>query len=151
MDLERYKELINGCRDSYPLNSGAHVEVLKDGYAEVTMPITKEMLNLHGIVHGGLSFALADFASGMASRTTGVKSVTLSADVSYLSPVRIEAGTMRAVAQAKKVGRSTGIYLCDVFDGNGKLCLTTKCTFFFLGEPVEFQDRKGETASEKAE
>lgn len=137
MDLEKLRDSINAQNGSYPLNSGAYVEVLRDGHAEVTMPIKKEMLNIHGIVHGGLSFALADFTAGMASRTTGIKAVTLSADISYLSPVRIETTSMYAVADAKKVGRSTGVYVCDVFDGNGKLCLTARCTFFFLGEPVD--------------
>ena len=54
------------------------------------MRIDKHILNIHGFVHGGALFSLADTAAGAASFTSGRDSVTLSGTINYIKPEKVE-------------------------------------------------------------
>jgi uncharacterized protein (TIGR00369 family) len=68
---------------------GARVEVWRDGYAEIVLPVTPNLLNSGGILHGGVTAALLDSVCGLAglfNREAGKQRVgsTLSLTLSYL-------------------------------------------------------------------
>jgi len=50
---------------------GIEVLEVKEGFARIQMCVTSEMLNGHGIAHGGISFSLADSAFAFASNAHG--------------------------------------------------------------------------------
>ena len=45
---------------------GIEVLEIKEGYSKITMTIRDEMINGFGIVHGGVTFSLADSAFAFA-------------------------------------------------------------------------------------
>ena len=79
------------------------------GWARLQMRVEESMLNMHGTVHGGFLFLLADAAFGYAANTHGPVAVAQSAQAAFLRPVG--AGDL-LVAEAEERTRSglTGIY-----------------------------------------
>jgi acyl-CoA thioesterase len=67
---------------------GIQVRDVGPGRATATMPVTDDMVNGHGICHGGYVFLLADTAFAFACNTHGVSVVAAGADVTFLAPVR---------------------------------------------------------------
>ena len=85
------------------------IESCGPGHATVTMRIRPDMVNGHGICHGGLVFALADSAFAFACNSYGDNTVAAGADIEFLLPAR-EGDALRAVAAERwRRGRS-GIY-----------------------------------------
>ena len=66
-----------------------NAEVLEsnEGYCKVQMEVRKEMANGFNIVHGGISFSLADSAIAFAANTYGRHAVSLNTTIRYLHPV----------------------------------------------------------------
>ncbi len=99
---------------------GMNVESCAPGRAAVTMRIRPDMVNGHGICHGGLVFALADSAFAFACNSYGDNTVAAGAAIEFLKPAR-EGDLLRAdAAESWRAGRS-GIYEIEVRDQDGDL------------------------------
>jgi acyl-CoA thioesterase len=59
-----------------------------DGWARAQMTVRDDMVNGHGICHGGLIFALADTAFACACNSTGPVTVAAGADIVFVAPAR---------------------------------------------------------------
>ena len=86
---------------------------VRAGYAKIAMTARADMLNGHGICHGGLIFTLADTAFAYACNSHNRSSVAQHAAITFLAPVREGA---RLVAEAKEdaVAGRTGTYSATV-------------------------------------
>jgi acyl-CoA thioesterase len=92
---------------------GMSVDSCSPGRASVTMRIRPDMVNGHGICHGGLVFALADSAFAFACNSYGENAVAAAAAIDFLAPAR-EGDMLRAFATERwRAGRS-GIYEIEV-------------------------------------
>lgn len=90
----------------------SHFEV-QAGYCKIEMRIRDEFLNHVAIVHGGITFSLADAAFAYASNSHNRIAVAL--DVSISFPRAALAGdTLTAVAQEEFLGEKTAIYRVTV-------------------------------------
>lgn len=90
------------------------------GEARMAMTITDDMVNGHGICHGGFIFTLADSAFAFACNSYGQRAVAQHCAVTFLAPGRIG---MRLIADAKERHRAerSGIYDIRVTDEQGTL------------------------------
>lgn len=134
MDFEK---LIRYCnRDSgFDYYCGVVCTAIREGYAELEMPITPDCLNPGRTVHGGLLYSIGDTAAGIAAISHGVACVTLSGSMNYLRPA---AGTLlRAVAKEVRHGRTTGVYDIEVFDDAQKLVTKGTYTMYFTGKRLD--------------
>ena len=61
---------LNG-NSQYLQSNDMKVTELRRGYARVEMVIDQQILNVHGFVHGGALFSLADTAAGWRWRRCG--------------------------------------------------------------------------------
>jgi acyl-CoA thioesterase len=59
------------------------------GRATLRMPVREDMVNGHGIGHGGLTFALADSAFAFACNSYGPVTVAAGAEIRFLEPTRV--------------------------------------------------------------
>ncbi len=59
---------------------------VKEGYAKLSMKVTKEHLNFVGFTHGGAIFALADCAFAEAVNFGESKAVAVQVSINYLKP-----------------------------------------------------------------
>ena len=60
------------------------IEEARAGYARLSMQVRADMLNGHGIVHGGMVFALADTAFAYVCNGKNEKSVAAQASIVFL-------------------------------------------------------------------
>ena len=129
---EKYVE--NNRLNPFVLRNGIEVEDVLPDRAILRLNIGHESLNLHGFVHGGALFTLADNAAGSAARTDGRVCVPPASDIHFL---RTQAeGTARAEAVVRHRGRST--VLVDVsITGEEEKLLATACFTFFCVDGSE--------------
>jgi acyl-CoA thioesterase len=81
---------------------GIVIEEARHRYARVSMVVRKDMLNGHGIAHGGMIFALADSAFAYVCNGGNHASVAAQASVVFLDKA-VEGETL--IAEAKEVAR----------------------------------------------
>ncbi|WP_329012362.1 hydroxyphenylacetyl-CoA thioesterase PaaI [Streptomyces sp. NBC_00690] len=80
-----------------------------EGSARLRLTVTADMVNGHGIAHGGFIFALADTAFALACNSHGPVTVASGADITFIAPA-VEGDVLVASAQERaRFGRS-GIY-----------------------------------------
>lgn len=94
-----------------------------EGYCKIKMTTRKEMLNGFGIIHGGVSYSLADSALAFAANSYNILSVSLDGFVNYPNPAK-EGDTLWAEAQETHSTRKTAVYDVKVTNQDGKaICL----------------------------
>ncbi|MEO7126047.1 MAG: hydroxyphenylacetyl-CoA thioesterase PaaI [Nakamurella sp.] len=79
------------------------------GFATVRMRVRHDMVNGHGIAHGGYIFLVADTAFACACNEEGSVTVAAGADVTFLAPARA-GDELTAVAQERSSRGRSGIY-----------------------------------------
>ena len=92
------------------------------------LELRPEMLNPHGLVHGGALFTLADNAAGCASSTDGRTYVTQGGDIHFLHTQA--SGAVWAEALVKHRGRSTVLVEVTLTGEGGRLLATASFTYF---------------------
>jgi len=88
---------------------GIALEVAEPGRAVLTMQLGEDMVNSHGIGHGGYVFLLADSAFAYACNSYGPVTVAQSAQVAFLQPVRPGDLLAAEAVERSRQGRS-GLY-----------------------------------------
>ena len=102
-------------KDPFSNYLGATVELIEPGHSRVSLTVTDEMANFHGITHGGVVFALGDMAFGAAGNSRGQTAVALNISISYLKASRV-GDQLVAEAQEVQVGGRTGLYEVTIRD-----------------------------------
>lgn len=72
--------------DEFERMLGARVLEAGEGCSRVCMEVKPCHLNLGGICHGGVIFALADMAFGVAANSRGKLTLSLNAGITFLKP-----------------------------------------------------------------
>jgi len=98
---------------------GIRIEEAREDYARISMVVRADMLNSHGIAHGGMIFALADTAFAYVCNGANHASVAAQASIVYLDKVA-EGETL--VAEAEEVAREgrAGVTRVSVRTGDGR-------------------------------
>jgi len=65
---------------------GIVVETVSPGSARLSMTVRQDMVNGHGILHGGLCFTLADTCLAHACHSRNIRAVTHSCTITYTAP-----------------------------------------------------------------
>ena len=81
---------------------GIRIEEAREDYARISMVVRADMLNSHGIAHGGMIFALADTAFAYVCNGANHASVAAQASIVFLDKVE-EGETL--IAEAQEVAR----------------------------------------------
>jgi acyl-CoA thioesterase len=85
MENDRQKQIQTYIRrDPFARQLGARVEILAPGHSRVTLTVTEDMANFHGITHGGVVFAMGDMAFAAASNSRGQMAVALNVAINFL-------------------------------------------------------------------
>lgn len=90
---------------------GAEVEILKPGHSRVILTITDDMLNFHGMTHGGVIFSLGDIAFAAASNSYGQTAVALNVGINFLKATK---SGDRLIAEAIEQSQSGPMALYDI-------------------------------------
>lgn len=133
------EQILKMRQEASGLNKLMHMRVItldKDGGATVELDLTDELLNPLGMAHGGTIFSLCDIAAGTAAASHGPVAVTLDSNIHYYRPGRL-GKTLTAYATERKRGRSTAVYLVDVYDDEEKHVADAVFTMFYAGHTTE--------------
>jgi acyl-CoA thioesterase len=106
------------------------------GRAAVSLVIREDHLNFNGTCHGGVTFALADSAFGLASNSHGVIAAAIDAHITY--QVAVRAGdTLTASAIEVSRSRKLGVYRIDVTRQDGVPVSSFTGTVYVTERPNE--------------
>ena len=96
-------------RDPFARLLRATVEIPAPGSSRVTLTVTEDMANFHGITHGGVVFALGDMAFAAASNSHGQTAVALNVAINFLRATK-PGDTLVAEAQEQHAAGPTALY-----------------------------------------
>ncbi|MDH5815225.1 MAG: hotdog fold thioesterase [Candidatus Nezhaarchaeota archaeon] len=131
--LERIREKIN--RDPYANLLGIEVLEVKEGYSRASVTVKEEMVNFHGMAHGGLIASLADVAFAAASNSHNKKALALNLNISYRRPVKVGEALV-AEAFEESLGDTTALYRIVVKNFKGVLVAVCQGLAYRIDEPV---------------
>ena len=98
---------------------GIEIEEAREGYARIRMTLRADMLNGHGIAHGGLVFSLADSAFAYACNGRNLKTVAAQASIVFLDQAKEGEVLVAECNEQALVGRS-GVYHVSVRTAEGR-------------------------------
>ena len=114
---------------------GITVLEVREGYSRLQMTIRPEMVNGFGIVHGGVSFSLADSAFAFACNNRNQLSMALDTSINFTHPVRV-GDQLMAEARELHNGRSTGLYQVSLHNQDQKLVAQFKGLCYRTDKPL---------------
>jgi acyl-CoA thioesterase len=114
---------------------GIRIEEAREDYARISMLVRADMLNSHGIAHGGMVFALADTAFAYVCNGANHASVAAQASIVFLDKV-CEGETL--IAEATEVAREgrAGVTRVAVRTSDGRTIAEFTGYSRTLGGPV---------------
>ncbi len=95
-------------RDRAAQSLDMRLDSIAPGSARLSMTVRGDMLNGHGICHGGMIFTLADTAFAYACNSDNHNTVASACHIDFLAPAR-EGDRLQARAEARTQGRRTGV------------------------------------------
>lgn len=118
---------------------GARLTVFSEGRAEIAIPVTDQLKQQHGFLHGGVISYAADNALTFAGGSVlGPAVVTAEFKISYLRPVT--AGVLVARASVVHAGNNQAVVRCELFasDERGeRQCAIALGTIVRIARPPE--------------
>lgn len=97
---------------------GMTLGAIGPGWAEFSMTVRDDMLNSHGICHGGFIFTLADTAFAYACNARNRRAVAQSCSITFLKSAPAGGRLIARCTEVAGAGRS-GIYDTAVTDEDG--------------------------------
>ena len=91
-----------------------------EGWARASMTIREDMLNGHGVAHGGVIFSLADTAFAWACNSHNVATFAQQASISFLSKAQLGETLVAEAREDAAIGR-TGVYTVRVTADDGRM------------------------------
>jgi uncharacterized protein (TIGR00369 family) len=112
---------------------GFELDEVSPGAATLGLKIRKDLMQNHGVVHGGAIASLIDTATAFAIiplLTPEEKVTTVDLTISYLRP--ITRGRVTATARVVRSGRRLFVVSAEVKSEDGKLAATALSTYIKL-------------------
>jgi len=114
---------------------GIEVEIPEAGQAVATMTVRDDMVNGFDVIHGGLTFALADTAFAFACNAYNNQTFAAAAQIEFLRPAH-RGDELTASAAEDYRGRRRGFYSVEVRNQDGQLVALFRGRSASNGEPV---------------
>jgi acyl-CoA thioesterase len=119
---------------------GIEISDVAPGRATATMTIADDMVNGHGICHGGYVFTLADTAFAFACNTYDDRTVAAGAGIDFLEPVHAGARLTATAVERTRRGRS-GVYDVTVATTDGHVVAEFRGRSRSIGSPLLGSDQ----------
>jgi acyl-CoA thioesterase len=108
---------------------------IREGYSKIQMTIRAEMENGFGIIHGGVTFSMADSAFAYACNNRNQKSVALDTSINFVKAVYV-GDILTAEATELHNGRSTGLYQIAITNQKNELVAQFKGLCYRSGKEL---------------
>ena len=124
-------------RDDASQGLGMRIVSIAPGRATLAMAVRADMLNGHGICHGGFIFTLCDSAFAFACNSYNLNTVASGCGIDFLAPAR-EGDVLTAVAHERSASGRTGVYDIEVTNQQGeKIALFRGKSYRIKGHVIE--------------
>jgi acyl-CoA thioesterase len=107
---------------------GIQVLEVKDGYAKLSLKVTKNHTNALGAAHGGAIFSLADCAFAEAANYGENVAVAVQVSINFLKPA-FEGDTLTAEAVRVSEGKTLGLYHVTISKQDKKIAFFSGLVF----------------------
>jgi acyl-CoA thioesterase len=97
---------------------GMELVSVAPGRAVLQMTVRDDMVNGHGIGHGGLTFAVADSAFAFACNSYDRRTVAAGAEIRFRAPTH-QGDVLTATATERERAAGSGVYDVEVSNGEG--------------------------------
>lgn len=121
--------------NTFPRSLGIELDSIGNGRARLSLEVTKQHLQLAGVMHGGAIATLIDTAVAFAIvgvSDASARFTTVELKVNYLSA--IHEGRVVAEARLIRDGRRIVVAECDLFDSDGQLAAKGLLTYIRLND-----------------
>lgn len=115
---------------------GVELVAIADGYCQLRMTVRTNMLNGFGMLHGGVSFSLADSAFAFASNTQGRISVSIDTHISHTTAAKV-GDVLTATATQLYTTHKLGVYQVQVCNQHQQTVAWFKGTVFRTEKNIE--------------
>ncbi len=106
-------------RDEASRGLGMQILAIGPGYARLSMRVRDDMLNGHGICHGGFIFTLADSSFAFACNSRNQNTVAAACNIDFLAPGQ-PGELLIAEAREQSLAGRTGVYDIEVATEDGR-------------------------------
>ena len=103
--------------------------------ARLQMQVQKNMLNGHGICHGGILFSLADTAFAHGCNRQNSATVATAASIEFVKAAHLN-DVLTAVVTEKTQGRKSGVYDVTIENQSNELVALFRGRSLATGNPV---------------
>ena len=120
------------------VSAGLGMELLDvaPGTSRLRMTVRDDMVNGHGIAHGGFVFALADSAFAVACNTHGVVTVAAGCDITFAAPALLGDVLVAEAVETDVFGRSGSTDVRVTRESDGRLIAIFRGRSRSLGRPI---------------
>ena len=108
---------------------GIEVIEIGAGYSKIVMTTREEMSNGFQVIHGGISYSLADSALAFASNSHGRHAVSIHTEINHTRPI-FPGDKLTAIAHENHCGKNSGLYTIEIKNQNEKLVAHFRGTVF---------------------
>lgn len=115
-------------KDIFRENLGIQIVEVKEGYAKLSLKVTKDHTNSLGAAHGGVIFSLADCAFAEACNYGETVAVAVQVSINYLKPA-FEGDTLTAEAVRVSEGKTLGLYHVTISKPDKKIAVFSGLAF----------------------
>lgn len=117
----------------YIVHNGIEITEYSKGHCSGRIKIEEHHKNLHGTVHGGCVFSLADTVAGYTAMTNGSIITTLNASINYLHPV-INTQYLYCTGETVKEGKTVTVIRTVLTNDSGTVVGDASFSCFNLGQ-----------------
>ncbi len=101
-----------------------------DDYLKGTMPVNAKTRQPLGILHGGANMVLAESLASIAANAAldSVTHYAVGLEINANHIRSVPSGIVTGIARAVHLGRTTQVWLIDIYNEEGKLTCTSRMT-----------------------
>lgn len=129
--MSKAEEIVHRMFDNDAFSKWLGIEVLEigEGISSLRMKVRKEMLNGFDVLHGGITYSLADSALAFASNAYGRKSMSIETSISHTFPCT-EGDVLTTKTVERSLTNKIGVYDISVTNQDNKVVALFKGTVY---------------------
>ena len=129
--MSRSKEIVHLMFDNDAFSKWLGIELIEigEGISALRMTVRKEMLNGFDVLHGGITYSLADSSLAFASNAYGRKSMSIETSISHTLSCK-EGDVLTTKTVERSLSNRIGVYDITVTNQENKVVALFKGTVY---------------------
>ena len=127
------ENLIQLCSNSAVSHLGIEISAFGEDWIEATMPVDHRTMQPFGLLHGGISVALAETIGSLAGYLAIEENkIAVGLDINAHHLRSVKQGIVTAKATPISLNRNIHVWQIDIHDEQDKLCCVSRLTLSIL-------------------